>query len=66
MHICTLFFTVDYEVTIGFVQQSYKVVEGGGGVALEVVVREGEIPVSHTVEITLTTNDQSAIGVLYF
>ena len=39
---------------------------GGGGVTLEVVVKEGEIPVSHTVEITLTTNDQSANGELCY
>ena len=38
-------------------------VEGEGGVTLEVEVREGEIPVGETVEVSLTTTDQSANGV---
>ena len=54
------------DVTIGFVQQSYKVVEGEGEVTLEVRVREGEIPVDQNVEVTLTTTDQSANGVLFY
>ena len=51
------------DVTIGFVQQSYKAVEGEGGVTLEIIVREGEIPANQNVEITLNTTDQSANGV---
>ena len=39
----TLFLIVEIKVTIRFVQQSYNVIEGEGGVTLEVNVREGEI-----------------------
>ena len=53
---------VEIEVTIGFVEQSYKVVEGEGGVTLEVEVSEGEIPVGHTVVVNLVTTDLSATG----
>ena len=58
-----IFLVVVGDVTIGFVEQFYKVVEGEGGVTLEVVVREGEIPVDQDVEVTLTTTNQSANGV---
>ena len=52
------------KVTIGFVQQSYNVTEGEGGVTLEVEVREGEIPVGNLATVTLDTIDQSANGVV--
>ena len=40
-------------------------VEGEGGVTLRVEVREGEIPDSQHVEVTVATTDQSANGVCY-
>ena len=54
------------EVTIEFLEQSFKVVEGEGGVTLEVAVREGDIPVSRYVTISLATHDQSANGLIQF
>ena len=41
-------------------------VEGEEGVTLEVEVKEGDIPVSQDVEVTLTTTDQSANGVKFY
>ena len=56
---------MEIKVTIGFVQQSYNVMEGEEGVSLEVEVREGEIPVSNLATVTLDTIDQSAIGAVH-
>ena len=53
-------------MTIGFVEQSYKVVEGEGGVTLEVEVMEGEIPAEIMVEVTIGTTDLSANGVMLY
>ena len=50
-------------MTIGFVQQAYKVVEGEEGVTLEVEVSEGQILPSH-LGVTLATTDQSANGTI--
>ena len=50
-------------MTIGFVQQAYKVVEGEEGVTLEVEVSKGQILPSHLV-VTLATTDQSANGTI--
>ena len=52
-------------MTIGFAQTSYEVVEGERGVSLVVGVRAGEIPDGQTVEVTLSTADDSANGVLH-
>ena len=53
---------MEVEITLGFVEQSYTVVEGERGVILEVEVREGEIPVGRTVEVFFATTDLSANG----
>ena len=50
-------------------EQSYNVVEGNLGVTLEVEVSEGEIPVGHTVVVTVNITDLSATGMrlkMYF
>ena len=52
-------------MTIGFAQTSHEVVEGERGVSLVVEVRAGEIPVGQIVEVTLSTADGSATGVLF-
>ena len=56
---------LDIMVTIGFVPESYTVLEGAGGVSLGVEVRGGEIPAGQTVEVTLSTADDTANGVLH-
>ena len=67
VYICTVFSAVrvsQVDYIIGFVEQTYKVVEGERKVTLEVEVKRGVIPAGQYVEVTLTTAEQSANGVL--
>lgn len=59
------FLTGEIEVTIGFVEESYTVVEGEGGVTLEVGVIESNIRFGHLNICALATTDQSANGVIH-
>ena len=52
-------------VTIGFVETSYRVVEGEGEVTLEVAVLGGSIPAGQNVDVTFSTMDDTATGVLH-
>ena len=48
--------------TIGFREPSYTVVEGEGGVTVEVELRSGTIPPNNEVVVTFSTANQDAVG----
>ena len=55
-------FSSDIMAVIGFVEPSYRVVEGEGNVIVEVELISGNIPAGNEVEITLTTDAGTATG----